>query len=53
MTTKVKLITADELLKMPRGDGRRYELIRGVLVEKMPTGDPHGDAVMRSALLIT
>ena len=52
MTTKVKLITADELLKMPRGDGRRYELIRGVLVEKMPTGDPHGDAVMRSALLI-
>ena len=40
---KLQLITADELLRLPRGDGRRYELIRGRLVEKMPTGDPHGD----------
>ena len=29
MTTRTKLITADELLTMPRGDGKRYELIRG------------------------
>ena len=36
-----RLITADELLAMPRQDGRRYELICGVLVEKMPTGDAH------------
>ena len=36
-----RLITADELLAMPRQDGRRYELIGGVLVEKMPTGDAH------------
>ena len=35
------LITAAELLAMPRQDGRRYELIRGVLVAKMPTGDAH------------
>ena len=42
--TEVKLITADELLAMPR-DGRRYELLRGVVVDKMPTGDPHGDTV--------
>ena len=42
--TDVKLITADELLAMPR-DGRRYELLRGVVVDKMPTGDPHGVAV--------
>ena len=35
------LVTAEELLLMPRGDGRRYELICGVLVEKMSTGDPH------------
>ena len=46
VTTKQKLITADELLLMPR-DGSRYELIRGVLVEKMPTGDTHGDVVVR------
>ena len=51
MVTAVKLITADELLLMPR-DGRRYELLRGVLVEKMPTGDPHGDTVIRIALAL-
>ena len=45
MTTAQKLMTAEELLLMPRGNGRRYELIRGVLVEKMPTGHPHGVAV--------
>ena len=39
-----KLITADELLLMPR-NGQRYELLRGVVVYKMPTGDPHGDTV--------
>ena len=50
-TTKRKLITADELLLMPR-DGSRYELIRGVLIEKMPTGDPHRVTVfLISALL--
>ena len=43
MITKQKLMTADELLRLPKGEGTRYELIRGVLVEKMPTGDPHGD----------
>ena len=51
-TTETKLITADELLRLPRGEGKRYELIRGVLIEKMPTGDPHGDAVTRTASLI-
>jgi Uma2 family endonuclease len=44
MTTKQKLITAEELLLMPR-DGNRYELVRGVLVQNMPTGRPHGEAV--------
>ena len=46
MTTKPKLITADELLAMPRGDGRKYELIRGVLVEKVSTGDAHAIVVV-------
>ncbi len=40
-----KLITADELLLMPKIDGRRFELIRGALIEKMPAGDPHCEAV--------
>ena len=40
-TAPPRVITADELLAMPRQAGRRYELIRGVLVEKMPTGDAH------------
>ena len=52
MTTTAKLVTADELLAMPRGEGKRYELIRGVLIEKMPTGDPHGDAVMQTAFAV-
>ena len=53
MTTKPKLITAEELLRLPRGEGRRYELIRGVLVEKMPTGDPHGDTVVLASYFLT
>ena len=52
MITKQKLMTADELLRLPKGEGTRYELIRGVLVEKMPTGDPHGDVVLRAALAL-
>ena len=52
MTTKQKLMTADELLRLPKGEGTRYELIRGVLVEKMPTGDPHGDVVLKAALAL-
>ena len=52
MTTETKLITADELLRLPRGMGKRYELIRGVLIEKMPTGDPHGDSVTRATIMI-
>ena len=48
MTTTRKLVTADELLLMPRED-KRYELVRGALIEKMPTGDPHRIAVFRIA----
>ena len=43
MATARRLITVDELLRMP-DDGKRYELIRGVLVERMPAGDPQGIA---------
>ena len=51
--TERKLMTAEELLKMPKGDGRRFELIRGVLIEKMPTGDPHGESVNLTSYALT
>ena len=41
-TVSNRLMTADELLKMPKVDGRRFELIRGVLMEKMPSGKSQG-----------
>ena len=40
--TERKLMTAEELLALPKGDGRRFELIRGVLIEKMPSGKVQG-----------
>ena len=52
MTTKLKFITADELLRMPR-DSNQYELIRGVLVAKMPTGRLHGETVTMTNYLLT
>ena len=51
MTTTRALLTADDLLALPR-DGNKYELIRGVLVSKMGTGDPHGITVSRISGLI-
>lgn len=48
-TTQTRLITADELLMMP-DDGYRYELLRGVLIRKMPPGDRHGDAAAWTAV---
>ena len=41
------MVTADDLLALPRGYGRRYELIRGGLVEKTGTGDPHDMVLVR------
>ena len=46
MTTKQKLITAEEFLMMPEDD-RRYELVDGVLQEKALTGRAHGRASSR------
>lgn len=51
MTTKPKLITADELLLMP-DDGMQRELICGVLAENMPPGDEHGRLVIRIGKLL-
>ena len=41
MTTSTKPMTADQLLNMS-DDGRRYELIRGELIELAPPGYDHG-----------
>lgn len=46
MTTTKKLITASELLALP-DDGKRYELIRGVLITMAPASDPHGGVTDR------
>ena len=51
MTTKPKLMTAEELLLLPDDDMQR-ELIRGVLTEDMPPGDEHGVLVARISRII-
>ncbi|MFN8373108.1 MAG: Uma2 family endonuclease [Anaerolineae bacterium] len=40
MLIEQKLYTADELWEMA-GDGKRRELVRGEIIELMPTGDEH------------
>ncbi len=52
-TADTKLMTADELLRLPRGEGKRHELIRGVLVEKRPIGNSHGETVARVSHLVS
>ena len=41
MTTKTKLVTAEELIEMP-DDGYRHELVRGELIQMAPPGLSHG-----------
>lgn len=41
MTTARKLLTADDLLAIPRGDGYRHELVRGESVTMPPPGFMH------------
>ena len=45
MSTEVQLMTADELLALPRGQFR-YELINGELKTMPPTGEEHGSVTM-------
>ena len=52
MTSVQTLVTAEELLLLPSEVGRRLELIRGVLVKKMPPGLDHGLVVVRIASAI-
>ena len=51
VTTKEKLLTADDLLRLD-AQGMRGELIRGVLCETTPTGGEHGEIVMNIGILL-
>jgi Uma2 family endonuclease len=49
MTVDTRLMTADELLRMP-DDGFRYELVQGELRKMSPAGEEHGDVVHQIAM---
>ena len=52
MTTQTKLITAEELLAMPRGYGYRYELIRGAVIPSPASVEPVARAITYAAYSI-
>jgi Uma2 family endonuclease len=47
MAATKTLVTADDLLRMPRDPRARYELVRGELVPMTPVGGEHGRITMR------
>lgn len=53
MTAARRLITADELLLMPKGYGKRYELIRGELVERPASGNVKAAVVAMAATVLS
>ncbi len=51
MSTTVQVMTADELLLMPK-DGFRYELVKGELKKMSPAGFEHGVIGMNLGMLL-
>lgn len=49
MSTTTRLMTADELLRLPRGE-HRYRLIKGELITMSPAGSEHGALVVNMTL---
>jgi Uma2 family endonuclease len=52
MAVQERLYTAAELLALPR-EGKRYELLKGTLIEMAPTGEIHGVLTAELAFLLT
>jgi Uma2 family endonuclease len=52
MRTPVIATTAEELLKLPTGEGKRYELIEGGLQVMFAAGAEHGRVTATAALLL-
>ena len=48
----VRLLTADELLRLPTGMGQRYELAEGALLTMSPAGSRHGRIALRIGSLL-
>lgn len=49
MSTSTQLITAEELIKLPRGRFR-YELVKGELLTMSPAGEEHGAVSLNLAM---
>lgn len=51
MTIQTHLMTAEELIKLPRGR-YRYELVKGELLTMSPPGEEHGAVTMNLSILL-
>ncbi len=51
MSTMTQLMTADDLLKLPRGQFR-YELTKGELITISPAGSEHGAIIFNLSIML-